>query len=108
MAPPYVHADISREEAEERVTSMGSQNGIFLIRETGGKSMFCIIFKGKPTHHKITTDDDGFLLVNGKKYGQAKTNKEVRQTRSHKLLARRALHTLPCIARTLLCVAQAH
>ena len=75
--PPYVHMHISREEAEERVTAVGTDTGIFLIRTQSGKNTFCIMYKGKPTHHIIGKGDDGFLTVNKKKYGEVKSLKEV-------------------------------
>ena len=35
--------------------------------------MLCVIFRGKPTFHKITTGPDSDLLTNGKKFGSCST-----------------------------------
>lgn len=37
------------------------------------ENILCVIYRGQPTHHLITTNDNGFLVVNGKQYGEATT-----------------------------------
>lgn len=47
MAPPYVHAGITRPVADERVIAAGDAQGTFLVREKDGKQALCIMYKGK-------------------------------------------------------------
>jgi len=38
-----------------------------------GEYVLCVVFRGKPTFHKIATGPDSELLVNGKKFGSCST-----------------------------------
>ena len=59
--------------------------GRFLVRKTGAKQqedgkmfILSVCYKGKPTHHMITKDDQtGGLKINNKAYGTTKTIKAV-------------------------------
>ena len=50
---PYVHVDVSRDGAAERVEAHSSENGTFIVRKGGGKTALCIMYGGKPTHHIV-------------------------------------------------------
>lgn len=77
MGLPYVHKNIPRDEAEQRVQAVSSDDGTFLLRKDKGKQTLVVMYKGKPTHHLIEKDDDGNLTVNKKKYGEFTTVKKV-------------------------------
>ena len=54
------------------------ENGKFCIRQLAdddGEYVLCVVYKGKPTHHLITTN--GGVKVNKKSYGGATTLEEV-------------------------------
>ena len=42
--------------------------GHFIVRGKPGKQFLSVVYKGKPTHHRIE-DSDGVLTLNKKKYG---------------------------------------
>ena len=56
----------------ELVKAAGLDNGRFLVRTRDGKPgeyVLCVVFKGKPTHHLISKNEDGNLTVNKKTFG---------------------------------------
>ena len=65
------HADISREEAGALLTAAGLDDGRFLVRGIEGKKTefaLAVVFKGKPTHHKIEKVE-GSYVINKKSFG---------------------------------------
>lgn len=56
------------------LTSDGAEkNGRFLVRKrapTGSDLVLSLVFRGKPTQHLITKDDNGHLVMNKKLYGE--------------------------------------
>jgi len=72
----YVFGNISRDEAEAKVTEAGLEtDGTFLVRTREGKPgeyVMCVVFKNKPTHHLVTSNADGLLVVNKKTFNDAK------------------------------------
>jgi hypothetical protein len=71
----FVHqATTMRDEVEAMLTAAGLDDGRFLVREhkDPGRFILSVIFKGKPTHHQITTED-GKLTINMKNFGSAPT-----------------------------------
>jgi hypothetical protein len=67
----------------ELLMKSAPQEGQFLIRARQKKSedlVLSVIYKGKATHHLITQEPDGTLLVNKRKYGDNKDILQVRVT----------------------------
>jgi hypothetical protein len=59
-------------QAEKHLAERGGvSEGHFLVRATSEGHVLSVIYKGKPTHHKVEPDPSkpGVLLVNGKDYG---------------------------------------
>lgn len=55
-------------------------DGRFLIRvrpEKENEYVLGVLFRGRPTHHLITPDTNGVLLVNRKQYGNCTTPQAV-------------------------------
>jgi len=76
MAPEYLFEDLSRDAAEDEVKKVGLQDGNFMVRSrAGGKPgyVMCVVYKSNPTHHLMVPNDDGFMTINKKTYGGAKT-----------------------------------
>jgi len=75
MAPGWLYAGLSREEAEGKIKAAGVDDGRFLVRDRGasnpGEYVICVVYKGKPTHHLVKKDESGALLVNKKSFGGA-------------------------------------
>lgn len=71
MAPAWLYKNITRDETENLITEAGLDDGRFLVRTREGKPgyVLCVVFKGKPTHHLITANDEGHLTVNKKTFG---------------------------------------
>jgi outer membrane murein-binding lipoprotein Lpp len=74
MSMPYLHGDISREDADELLMRGGPSNGRFLLRTRPGKDgeseyILGVVFRDRPTHHLVSLGDDGKLMVNKRKYG---------------------------------------
>eukprot|EP00040_Diaphanoeca_grandis_P034769 m.217014 g.217014 ORF g.217014 m.217014 type:complete len:1119 (-) comp33224_c0_seq1:61-3417(-) len=67
---PWLHKDIPRERAAELVMEVG-KDGTFLVRSRDGTGDYamCVVYKGKPTHHMVTPNDDGVMMVNKKTFG---------------------------------------
>ena len=67
----WLHRGISKDEAEEKLR-VGTQDGHFLVRErpgAEGEYVLSLIYKGKPTHHLMKTDDNGHVSINRKVVG---------------------------------------
>jgi len=74
--PAWLKGAISREECEDLIKPY--ENGKFCIRQRpddDGEYVLCVVYKGKPTHHLITTN--GGVKVNKKSYGGATTLEEL-------------------------------
>lgn len=70
--PPWLHNKITREDAEALVTEAGLDDGRFLLRTREGKKgeyVLCVVYKGKPTHHLCSKNEEGLYAVNKKTYG---------------------------------------
>lgn len=74
---PFWHKEMNKADAETKLAEMGNIDGNFLLRGPTNKRVLSVVYKGKPTHHLIATDDDGFFTVNKKKYGESKSVQEV-------------------------------
>eukprot|EP00041_Stephanoeca_diplocostata_P026653 m.721990 g.721990 ORF g.721990 m.721990 type:complete len:1011 (-) comp23015_c0_seq1:482-3514(-) len=84
MAPQqseWMHPAMSKVDASELAKKHSKGDGSYFLRprsETISKeNILCVIYKGQPTHHLITKNDDRFLVVNGKQYGEATTLQEL-------------------------------
>ena len=78
----YVFGNLSREEAEAKVTEAGLEtDGTFLVRtrlEKPGEYVMCVVYKNKPTHHLVVPNAEGLLTVNKRSFAGAKKITEVR------------------------------
>lgn len=67
--PLWLHPQMSREEAEEMMTTFDAEEGDFLVRvrnkETKEYSLV-VLYKGRFTHHVCAQEADGNFLVNKK------------------------------------------
>eukprot|EP00040_Diaphanoeca_grandis_P028733 m.166808 g.166808 ORF g.166808 m.166808 type:complete len:781 (-) comp31439_c0_seq2:35-2377(-) len=64
---------ITKEEAAAAAMVGGGVNGSFNVRTRPGNEgeyALCVVYKGRPTHHLISPNDDGLLTVNKKLYGE--------------------------------------
>ena len=68
-------ATLGREEAEAKIVAAGQDDGRFLVRHrpNAGEYVLSVVFRGKPTHHQIVTNDEGQLIVNKKAFGNSTT-----------------------------------
>jgi len=74
----YVHKGVSREECEALVTEAGLEDGRFLVRQTKPNQFaICVVYKGKPTHHLMVPNAEGFYTVNKKQFGEYKKPAEM-------------------------------
>eukprot|EP00042_Codosiga_hollandica_P058109 m.871777 g.871777 ORF g.871777 m.871777 type:complete len:314 (-) comp59769_c1_seq1:3381-4322(-) len=74
-----VHPAITQEQANGllRGTS-GYEEGVFLVRTRGaGQHVLSVVHKAKPSHHLITRDPAGLLLLNNTNYGPFTTLHEL-------------------------------
>ena len=80
----YLHA-ITREDAEALLLEEGGAEvtGKYLFRQAGQlgdvepeSAILCVVYKGKVTHHAVTTTEEGFLAIN-KKVSECKTLEEL-------------------------------
>ena len=69
--PPWLHGTITRDEADALIRAQGMDNGRFLVRTHNIKDKFalCVVYRGKPTHHLIEKNSNGYFCVNKKQYG---------------------------------------
>ena len=66
---PWLHSAMNKNDAEAHLTSLGNNNGQFVVRGKPGKQLLSVVYKGKPTHHKIEDNGEGSLVINKKQYG---------------------------------------
>ena len=75
-ASPWLHGQLSRDDAEAMMRDRGMQQGDFIVREgQPGVNALCVVYKGRATHHKLAKNEDGMYEVNGKCYGNASSLK---------------------------------
>eukprot|EP00040_Diaphanoeca_grandis_P032407 m.196239 g.196239 ORF g.196239 m.196239 type:complete len:676 (-) comp32613_c0_seq1:356-2383(-) len=63
----FLHPAMTKPEAEDLMRGDGAlSDGKFFIRERGadnpGDYVMCVVYKGRPTHHLITTKDGAFII----------------------------------------------
>eukprot|EP00039_Didymoeca_costata_P001857 m.55688 g.55688 ORF g.55688 m.55688 type:complete len:582 (+) comp10997_c0_seq1:46-1791(+) len=64
---PYLHEEITNDEAEARLNASGDdQDGTFLVRQRGADFVLTVRFKGRATHHLISKGENGVLKINRK------------------------------------------
>ncbi|EGD74317.1 hypothetical protein PTSG_06327 [Salpingoeca rosetta] len=65
----WLHGPISKEQAEELLK--GRPDGTFLVRARAGAAdhILSVNYMGTPTHHLMSTNDSGNVIVNQKDYG---------------------------------------
>ena len=66
----YYHKQkMTKEEAGGLVTGAGSGDGTYLVynHDTKGQ-VLCVVYKGKPTFHLISPDENGNVLINKKPF----------------------------------------
>lgn len=84
----YLWGNISRTDAEEKITSAGCEPGQFLVRSRGPDHpddyVLCAAYKGKATHHLIVKDN-GNYLINKKAYGDNPDVKDLINVLSKKI-----------------------
>jgi len=72
-APSYLWEDLSKLEAEVKL--LGQNEGTFLVRRrkfgTSQQFLLDCVFGGRPTHHSVTANAQGFYIVNNQ--GTAET-----------------------------------
>lgn len=61
---------MKKEDAESHLISLGLQNGQFVVRGNPGKQLLSVVYKGKPTHHRIDGGGTEALTINKKQYGR--------------------------------------
>jgi hypothetical protein len=62
------------------VKKIGLEDGNFMVRSrAAGKPgyVMCVVYKSNPTHHLMVPNEDGFMTINKKTYGGAKTLEQV-------------------------------
>jgi len=66
--PAYLQGQITRVQAEALVKPW--EDGKFCIRKhvEEDQHVLCVVYKGKPTHHLMTVNDDGHITINKKVY----------------------------------------
>ena len=67
--PLWLHPQMSREEAEEMMTTFDAEEGDFLVRVRSKESKeysLVVLYKGRITHHVCAQEADGTFLVNKK------------------------------------------
>jgi hypothetical protein len=63
----YHRKKLKKEDASELVIGAGSGDGTYLVYDHESKGqVLCVVYKGKPTFHLISPDEDGKMLINKK------------------------------------------
>ena len=72
---PWLHGNLSKEEADELLAMAGLDHGRYFVRSRLGTTtefVLAVVYKGKPTHHLISKHG-GNYLVNKRSYGDHPT-----------------------------------
>eukprot|EP00038_Savillea_parva_P026934 m.56882 g.56882 ORF g.56882 m.56882 type:complete len:1426 (+) comp7706_c0_seq1:172-4449(+) len=78
--PLYVYANLSRQQAEERLRANRAIDGDFLIRELDASKKeynLVVVYNGNPTHHALRPGPDGSFTVNKQPCNGAQTIADV-------------------------------